>query len=88
MMKEIMSLLPALGAQEVPQPCFSAMQRWGAGFVANPVGVPVLSSSDDQLYACGDFCLGSTFENAALSGMHAAALLQEATILSPVSSRL
>ena len=89
-MAEVMSLLPAMGAENLPQPCFSTMQRWGAGFVTNPIGTPVLRSRDENFVACGDFCLGSTFENAALSGMQAAAHLEEilATTESPVSARL
>lgn len=90
MMEQVMSLLPAMGADNLPQPCFSAMQRWGAGFVANPIGTPVLSSSENNFVACGDFCLGSTFENAALSGMQAAAHLQNtlAPTESPLAARL
>lgn len=87
MMEEVMSLLPAMGAADT-HPCFSAMQRWGAGFVSNPIGEAVLCSSSEHFVTCGDFCLGSTFENAALSGMQAAEHLQNTLAARPVSSRL
>jgi len=77
MLEEVMGLLPVLGAKHIQAPCFSAMQRWGAGFVGNPVGTPVLSSPGEQFVACGDFCLGSVFENAVISGMHAATHIHE-----------
>lgn len=71
-LQEFLSVLPQLGAQDVPEPSFTGMQRWGAGFVEKPVGKEVLSSDSEHIVACGDFCLGSTFESAALSGIRAA----------------
>eukprot|EP00892_Ulva_mutabilis_P005395 jgi/Ulvmu1/3227/UM015_0268.1 len=89
MLKEVMGLLPVLGAAHVPDPCFAAMQRWGAGFVANPVGVPFLSSTDESFVACGDFCLGSMYENALVSGIMAAAHVHETVAVThATSSRL
>lgn len=78
MLDEVLRLLSDLGAEDAPEPCFSAMQRWGAGFVSNPIGLPVLSSTGENFVACGDFCLGSTFEDAVISGMHAATEVHDA----------
>lgn len=72
---QFLDILPGLGAQEVPKHSFAALQRWGAGFVANPIGQPVLTSKSERLIACGDFCLGSRFELAVESGLHASETL-------------
>lgn len=71
-LEQFLGVLPSLGAVDVPEHSFAALQRWGAGFVETPVGLPVLTSESERLVACGDFCLGSRFELAAESGMHAA----------------
>lgn len=71
-LEHFLGVLPSLGAVDVPEHSFAALQRWGAGFVHNPVGEPVVTSENERLVACGDFCLGSRFELAAESGLHAA----------------
>ncbi len=48
------------------------VHRWRYGVVSNPVGIPVLVDTDQQLLACGDWCLGQTVEHAVQSGHEAA----------------
>jgi predicted NAD/FAD-dependent oxidoreductase len=64
--------LEELGARNVREPAWAASHRWGAGLVAEPLGVDALACEAARIAACGDFCLGSTFENAAASGLAAA----------------
>jgi predicted NAD/FAD-dependent oxidoreductase len=46
--------------------------RWRFSLVADPVGVDHLSTSDQSLLACGDWCLGGRVEHALESGIAAA----------------
>jgi predicted NAD/FAD-dependent oxidoreductase len=69
---ELMAVLPQLGTKIVQEKEFAVTQRWGAGFVDTPLGVSVVKVDERRIVACGDFCLGSTFENAAVSGLDAA----------------
>jgi predicted NAD/FAD-dependent oxidoreductase len=72
LVKELMDVLRVLGVEDAPEPCFSAVQRWGAGFVKKPIGEVAIASTDHNIVGCGDFCLGSTAENAMISGLRAA----------------
>ena len=55
---------------------FSTTHRWGRGFVRAPLGKPVQQERAHRIVFCGDHCLGSTFENAAVSGLEAAKAVQ------------
>jgi hypothetical protein len=75
-LKEFLALLPQLGARDIPEPSFNSSQRWGAGFVATPIGEEIVYSEAQRILACGDYCLGSRFEFAAVSGIRAAEKVQ------------
>jgi predicted NAD/FAD-dependent oxidoreductase len=69
--------MKAIGSDSIPKPSFAAVQRWGAGFLSKPLHKPFLAAPGSRLVACGDFCLGSTAENAMQSGLAAADMIRE-----------
>ena len=70
-------LLRELGATHVQDAAWQGAQRWGKAFAVDPSGQPAILSACHRIVACGDFCLGSTFESAAKSGLAAADALRE-----------
>ena len=73
LLDQLQATLRRIGVAAPPTPDFAVTQRWGAGFVDVPLGVAMLQEAEQRIVACGDFCLGSTFEQAAESGLAAAA---------------
>lgn len=55
-------------------------QRWGRGFVRQPLGVPCLAAPQQRFAACGDYCLGNSIEDAWLSGRAAAEEVEAALV--------
>jgi predicted NAD/FAD-dependent oxidoreductase len=72
LVQAFLAALDELGASNVHKPVWAASHRWGAGFVANPLDQGALTCLPDRIAACGDFCLGSSFENSVASGLTAA----------------
>ncbi|MEW5306875.1 MAG: hypothetical protein WDW36_009312 [Sanguina aurantia] len=60
------------GASVPPTPVYMHAQRWGAAYTDKPLGVSHMADAHNRFAACGDFCLGAGFGNAALSGEAAA----------------
>jgi hypothetical protein len=57
---------------EMPVPVFAKGHRWGAAYPATTVDQPALIEPERRMIACGDFCLASDMEGAAMSGLAAA----------------
>lgn len=61
----------------LPQPSVALAHRWRYAFADNPVGEAYLEQAGLGLIVCGDWCLGPRVEGAYLSGLAAAAALDE-----------
>ncbi|GAB4823257.1 hypothetical protein N2152v2_010303 [Parachlorella kessleri] len=79
--QQFQRLMEPLTGQALPQPAHLHAQRWGRGFIQRPLGVPCLAAPRQRLVACGDFCLGSSVEDAWLSGRAAADEIAAALLL-------
>lgn len=74
-------LLAALAERDRPEwtdPAWMQVHRWRYAFAHRPLGQPCLATNMPlPLICCGDWCLGSSIENALQSGAAAAAQLAE-----------
>lgn len=57
-----------IATQVAPKPLLLEAHRWLYGQTQKPLGVNFLADQKQQLFACGEFCLGTTAEAAWQSG--------------------
>jgi predicted NAD/FAD-dependent oxidoreductase len=72
LVSSFLNVLPWLGCKNFCEPEWAVTHRWGHGFVKECLEVPLLEKKERRIVFAGDFCMGSSFESAAASGLAAA----------------
>ncbi|MBO6559691.1 MAG: FAD-dependent oxidoreductase [Nisaea sp.] len=65
---ELRDVFASAVGQAPPQPLYEAAHRWRYALTERALGKPFVSDAGGTLFACGDWCLGASAEDAFQSG--------------------
>lgn len=71
----LMEAFDDLIAAGLPRAFYATVHRWKYATADPPLGIGAISAPDDRIIFCGDWCGGSRIEDAYLSGLTAAQLI-------------